>query len=87
MELRDGRYVSHQVAGQLAAPRVGGVSDLGGRLVAHGETGSLVLKSDGRHLFEASSPVHLAEVARLKQPMASNATSSSGASTSPARCF
>lgn len=67
MELRDGRYVSHQVAGQLAASRVGGVGDWGGKLVAHGETGSFVLESDGWHLVEASSPVALREVARRKE--------------------
>jgi hypothetical protein len=66
IELRDGRYVPHQVAGQLA-PGVRSVEGWSGKLVAHGEAGSFVLEPDGWHLIEASSPVLLPEVARRKE--------------------
>ena len=64
MELREGRYVPHRVAGQLAATRVRAVGDQGGKLVAHGEGGSFVLASDGWRRVEVSSPVALPEIAR-----------------------
>jgi hypothetical protein len=66
MELREGRYVPHRVAGQLAATHVRAVEDRSGKLVAHGEGGSFVLESDGWHLEEVSSPVALPEVVRRK---------------------
>jgi len=67
MELREGRYVSHRMAGQLAATRVRAVEDQAGKLVAHGEGGSFVLASDGWHLEEVSSPVALPEVVRRNE--------------------
>ena len=67
MELREGRYVSHRMAGQLAATRVRAVEDQAGKLVAHGEGGSFVLASDGWHPEAVSSPVALPEVVRRKE--------------------
>jgi hypothetical protein len=68
MELREGRFVSHRVAGQLGATRIRGVEDRAGKLVAHGENGSFVLESDGWHLDEElPSPVALPEVIRSKE--------------------
>ena len=67
VELREGRYVPHQIAGQLAEPSIRRVGDWAGKLVADGEGESFVLEPDGWHLIDASSPVPLPEVARQKE--------------------
>jgi hypothetical protein len=67
MELRDGRFIPHLVAGQLPATGIRAVEDRAGKLVAHGEDGSFVLESDGwNREKQMSSPVALPEVARQK---------------------
>jgi hypothetical protein len=61
MELREGRYVPHRVAGQLPTTRVRAVEDRAGKLVAHGDGEAFVLESDGwRPEAQVSSPVETA---------------------------